>query len=95
MRIVVIGAAPTGIGVAYRLHDLRQNGYDVDDVDLLVLEKEAEPGGLSCTVTDEIGFLWDMGGHITFSHNFPYYEKAMRWAVDEWNELTRNCQVGR
>lgn len=34
-----------------------------------------------------------MGGHITFSHNFPYYEKATRWAVDEWNQLQRNCLV--
>lgn len=34
-----------------------------------------------------------MGGHITFSHNFPYYEKATREAVKEWNTLQRNCLV--
>lgn len=55
--------------------------------------QEAYPGGLSCTITDEKGFLWDMGGHITFSHNFPYYEKATREAVEEWNTLQRNCLV--
>jgi hypothetical protein len=34
-----------------------------------------------------------MGGHITFSHNYPYYEKATRWALDDWNQLQRNCLV--
>jgi hypothetical protein len=34
-----------------------------------------------------------MGGHITFNHNFPYYENATRWAVEEWNSLQRNCLV--
>jgi hypothetical protein len=34
-----------------------------------------------------------MGGHITFSHNFPAYERATRESVDEWNSLLRNCMV--
>lgn len=34
-----------------------------------------------------------MGGHITFHHNQPYYEKATKWAIEDWNEITRNCQV--
>ncbi|KAI6206814.1 hypothetical protein M3Y94_00956800 [Aphelenchoides besseyi] len=93
-RIVAIGAAPTSLGFAYRLRELQQEGSEeAKDVELIVLEKESVPGGLSCTVTDDAGFLWDMGGHITFSHNFPYYEKATRWAVDEWNSLQRNCLV--
>ncbi|KAI1733110.1 flavin containing amine oxidoreductase domain-containing protein [Ditylenchus destructor] len=94
MKIVAIGAAPTTLGVAYRLNELKQtNPEAAADVELLILEQESVPGGLSCTVTDEKGFLWDMGGHITFSHNFPYYEKATRWAVDDWNDLNRNCLV--
>lgn len=40
MRIVVIGAAPTGLGVAYRLHQLQNNNLDVaKNVELIVLEK--------------------------------------------------------
>ncbi|VDO42646.1 unnamed protein product [Onchocerca flexuosa] len=94
MRIVVIGAAPTGLGVAYRFYQLQNNNVDVaKNVELIILEKESSPGGLSRTVMDENGFLWDMGGHITFDHNLPYYNEAVRWAVDEWNILTRNCQV--
>jgi len=83
MKIIAIGAAPTTIGFAYRLNELRGEAVDAaKEVELLVLEQEANPGGLSSTVVDEKGFLWDMGGHITFSHNFPYYEKATRWAVE-------------
>ncbi|KAM3716430.1 Protoporphyrinogen oxidase 2, chloroplastic/mitochondrial [Dirofilaria immitis] len=94
MRIVVIGAAPTGLGVAYRFYQLQNDNIEVTkSVELIILEKELSPGGLSRTVIDENGFLWDMGGHITFDHNFPYYNEAIHWAVNEWNTLTRNCQV--
>lgn len=94
MKIVVVGAAPTALGLAYRLNELKNEKPDeVKDVELLMLEKESFPGGLSCTVTDDKGFLWDMGGHITFNHNFPYYEKATKWAVDDWNSLQRQCLV--
>ncbi|KAL3985987.1 NAD(P)-binding Rossmann-like domain family protein [Acanthocheilonema viteae] len=94
MRIVVIGAAPTGLGVAYRLYQLQKSNVDVaKHVEFIVLEKELSPGGLSRTIMDENGFFWDMGGHITFDHNFPYYTEAICWAINEWNILTRNCQV--
>ncbi|VDM37892.1 unnamed protein product [Toxocara canis] len=93
MKIVIIGAAPTGLGAAYRLNELQQSNDVAKNVELIVLEQESYPGGLSCTVTDEKGFLWDMGGHITFNHNFPYYEHAVKEVVDEWNSLNRNCQV--
>ncbi|KJH42238.1 amine oxidase family protein [Dictyocaulus viviparus] len=94
MRIVCIGAAPTGLGAAYRLNELiEEKQLAAEDVEMTILEKESYPGGLSCTVKDDKGFLWDMGGHITFNHNFPYYEKAVKWAVDEWNSLQRNCMV--
>ncbi|KAL7075614.1 hypothetical protein ACQ4LE_005234 [Meloidogyne hapla] len=93
MRIVCIGCAPTTLGFAYRLNEIKKGIEDVDDIELIVLEKEMKPGGLSGTIRDEHGFLWDMGGHITFSHNFPYYEKATKEAVEEWNNLERNCMV--
>ncbi|KAK6108950.1 Flavin containing amine oxidoreductase family protein [Brugia pahangi] len=94
MRIIVIGAAPTGLGVAYRLYQLQNNNIDIaKNVELIVLEKELSPGGLSRTVMDENGFFWDMGGHVTFDHNLPYYKEAICWAINEWNILTRSCQV--
>lgn len=36
-----------------------------------------------------------MGGHITFNHNYPYYEKATKWALEDWNDLVRNCMVNQ
>uniref|UniRef100_A0A915E3I9 Uncharacterized protein n=1 Tax=Ditylenchus dipsaci TaxID=166011 RepID=A0A915E3I9_9BILA len=102
MKIVAIGAAPTSLGLAYRINELKK-ANQAEDVELVILEQSfceddeipsgVFPGGLSCTVTDDKGFLWDMGGHITFSHNFPYYEKATREAVGEWNDLQRQCLV--
>ncbi|CAB3409347.1 unnamed protein product [Caenorhabditis bovis] len=94
MKIVCIGAAPTALGAAYRLNELQSEGNEAAmNTEILLIEQENHAGGLSCTVTDDKGFLWDMGGHITFNHNFPYYEKATKWAVDEWNKLARNCMV--
>uniref|UniRef100_A0A0N5AJ30 Amino_oxidase domain-containing protein n=1 Tax=Syphacia muris TaxID=451379 RepID=A0A0N5AJ30_9BILA len=93
MKIVIIGAAPLGLGAAYRLNELMNSGKAASDIELVILEKESCPGGLSRSVTDEKGFLWDMGGHITFNHNFPYYEKAVNESVKKWNQLVRNCQV--
>ncbi|VDM47027.1 unnamed protein product [Toxocara canis] len=93
MKIVVIGAAPTGLGVAYRLHELQQSNEAAKKVDIILLERESFAGGLSRTEKDEKGFLWDMGVHITFSHNYPYYFKALKWAHDDWNSITRNCKV--
>ncbi|TMS37940.1 hypothetical protein L596_004772 [Steinernema carpocapsae] len=94
MKIVVVGAAPTGLGLAYRLNEIRkEHPEEAEDVELVLLEQESFAGGLSRTVTDKKGFLWDMGGHITFNHNYPYYEEATKWAVDEWNDLQRNCLV--
>jgi len=51
MRIVCIGCAPTTLGFAYRLNEIIKEGIeDVDDIELIVLEKEMKPGGLSGTV---------------------------------------------
>uniref|UniRef100_A0AC35FHB0 Amine oxidase domain-containing protein n=1 Tax=Panagrolaimus sp. PS1159 TaxID=55785 RepID=A0AC35FHB0_9BILA len=94
MKIVVIGAAPTALGFAYRLNELKkENAEEVKNVELIMLEQESFAGGLSCTAVDEKGFLWDMGIHITFSQNYPYYDKATQEAVKEWNLLQRNCLV--
>ena len=48
-RIVVIGAAPTGLSAAHRLSEL---GYDP----YVVLEANDDVGGLASSFTDEAGF---------------------------------------
>lgn len=40
MKIVCIGAAPTGLGAAFRLNELiNEKNENVEDVEMLVLEK--------------------------------------------------------
>ena len=52
MKIVAIGCAPTTLGLAYRLAELKKEGKEgADQVELLVLEQAAEAGGLSGTVS--------------------------------------------
>ena len=68
-KIVIIGAGPTGLGAAYRLHEL---GYD----NWVLYEKSDGVGGHSTSHVDGNGFVWDEGGHVIFSH-YPYFDKLI------------------
>jgi protoporphyrinogen oxidase len=68
-KIVIIGAGPTGLGAAYRLHEL---GYD----NWMLYEKSEHVGGHSTSHVDKHGFVWDEGGHVIFSH-YPYFDKLV------------------
>jgi protoporphyrinogen oxidase len=68
-KIVIIGAGPTGLGAAYRLHEL---GYD----NWMLYEKSDYVGGHSSSHLDAHGFVWDEGGHVIFSH-YPYFDKLV------------------
>jgi len=51
MKILAIGCAPTTLGFAYRLNELKNEGIEgADEVELLVLEQQPQAGGLSGTV---------------------------------------------
>ena len=65
-KIVIIGAGPTGLGAAYRLHEL---GYD----NWVMYEKSGDVGGHATSHVDEQGFVWDEGGHVIFSH-YKYFD---------------------
>jgi protoporphyrinogen oxidase len=68
-KIVIIGAGPTGLGAAYRLHEL---GYD----NWALYEESNEVGGHSTSHIDDHGFVWDEGGHVIFSH-YPYFDRLI------------------
>ena len=68
-RVVIIGAGPTGLGAAYRLHEL---GYD----NWVLYEKSDGVGGHATSHVDKHGFVWDEGGHVIFSH-YPYFDKLI------------------
>ena len=64
-RVLIVGAGPTGLGAAYRL---RQLGL----TDFALCEASDNVGGLARSYTDDVGFTWDVGGHVLFSHYAEY-----------------------
>lgn len=56
----------------------------------------SEAGGLACTDVTPEGFLFDMGGHVIFSH-YQYFDDLIDTAVgtgaDAWNTLERVSYV--
>ncbi|WP_027177745.1 protoporphyrinogen/coproporphyrinogen oxidase [Maridesulfovibrio bastinii] len=66
---IILGAGPTGLGA---LHRLKERGED----SVILLEKNSYPGGLASSFTDEKGFIWDIGGHVVFSH-YEYYDRLL------------------
>lgn len=86
--VLIIGAGPTGLGAATRLH---QHGKK----DWLLVDSTDEPGGLACTDITPEGFLFDMGGHVIFSH-YKYFDDLLEKAVgsdEAWNTLERVSYV--
>ncbi len=68
MRIVILGAGPTGLGAGYRLSEL---GHD----DWTIYEASGHVGGLAASHRDALGFTYDIGGHVLFSH-YPYFTEV-------------------
>lgn len=87
-KIVIIGGGPTGLGAAYRLHEL---GYD----NWVLYEKCDYMGGHASSHVDAHGFVWDEGGHVIFSH-YPYFDKLVDDMLGkEENQLVRESWIVR
>lgn len=71
--VLVLGAGPTGLGAATRLHQHGRTNW-------LMVDGAGEAGGLACTDITPEGFLFDMGGHVIFSH-FDYFDQLLDAAV--------------
>ena len=85
-RIVIIGAGPTGLGAAWRLHERGHENWSL-------YEAAPHAGGLAASVIDELGFTWDLGGHVLFSH-YRYFDQVMDRALgDAWVEHVREAWV--
>lgn len=67
MHVLVLGAGPAGLGAAWRL--AQQNS-----IEWSLIEAENEPGGLSRSITDKAGFIWDVAGlHILQTQSDVFY----------------------
>jgi protoporphyrinogen oxidase len=85
-RVVIIGAGPTGLGAGYRLREL---GYD----NFLMLEASDHVGGLASSETSANGFIYDIGGHVLFSH-YEYFDRLFdKLLGDEYQLLLRESWV--
>lgn len=86
--VLIIGAGPTGLGAAKRLHQLKH-------IDFLIVDAQAEAGGLASTDTTAEGFLFDVGGHVIFSH-YLYFDDIINEALpkpEDWYEHERVSYV--
>jgi len=91
-KILIIGAGPTGLGAAYRLHELGYGDWEIH-------ERNSYIGGLSASFKDNKGFTWDIGGHLLYPR-YDYVERlvvqllgedcllhqrsAWIWLLDRW-----------
>ncbi|XWX00122.1 hypothetical protein V2A60_008140 [Cordyceps javanica] len=85
---LVIGAGPTGLGAAKRLNHLNNESW-------LLVDSNPVPGGLASTDVTPEGFLFDVGGHVVFSH-YKYFDDALNEALPsphDWLEHQRVCYV--
>src|SRR3982750_2371525 len=85
-KIVIIGAGPTGLAAGYRLREL---GY----TNFTMLESRYKVGGLASSERSPNGFIYDIGGHVLFSH-YEYFDRLFdRLMGDEYQELMRESWV--
>ncbi|KAK5131574.1 hypothetical protein LTR08_000829 [Meristemomyces frigidus] len=71
--VLVIGAGPTGLGAAKRLNQL-------DGPSWMIIDTTDIPGGLASTDVTPEGFLYDVGGHVIFSH-YQYFDDCINEAL--------------
>ncbi|KAE9972442.1 hypothetical protein BLS_009830 [Venturia inaequalis] len=71
--LLVIGAGPTGLGAAKRLNQ-------IGNADWLIVDSNETPGGLASTDVTPEGFLYDVGGHVIFSH-YKYFDDCINEAL--------------
>lgn len=81
---MICGAGPTGLGAAWRAQELASK-HQLDSTWEL-LEASDGPGGMAASSYDS-GFVWDIGGHVLFSH-YRYFDDLIDELVDEWMHVT-------
>jgi protoporphyrinogen oxidase len=83
-RFLVIGAGPTGLGAAARLHALGE--------EYLLLDRSTTVGGMATSVTDDHDYTWDLGGHVVHSH-FAEFDQMVADSGVALQQVTRNGWV--
>ncbi|VDN06054.1 unnamed protein product [Thelazia callipaeda] len=93
-QLVIIGSGPTAMGMLHRIYSLVDNGsISDDDIKVIILEKEAEVGGLARSVTDNKGFTWDFGVHIIGLSRYKEFENVINSVVSKWNKIKHSVKA--
>ncbi len=85
-RIIIIGGGPTGCGAARRLTQLGHGNWHL-------YERAPAFGGLAGSITDDVGFTWDIGGHVIFSHFAEFDAFVDEMLADERLEHERESWI--
>ncbi|KAI1659768.1 FAD/NAD(P)-binding domain-containing protein [Daldinia decipiens] len=83
--VLVIGAGPTGLGAAKRLQQTNQASW-------LIVDSNETPGGLASTDVTPEGFLFDVGGHVIFSH-YKYFDDCIDEALPKESDWYTHQRV--
>ncbi|EMC95596.1 hypothetical protein BAUCODRAFT_34346 [Baudoinia panamericana UAMH 10762] len=83
--ILIIGAGPTGLGAAKRLHQ-------IDGPSWMIIDSNEIPGGLASTDITPEGFLYDVGGHVIFSH-YKYFDDCINEALPNETDWYQHQRV--
>lgn len=83
--VLVVGAGPTGLGAAKRLQHTNQASW-------LIVDSNETPGGLASTDTTPEGFLFDVGGHVIFSH-YKYFDDVLDEALPKQTDWYTHQRV--
>ena len=75
------------LDAAQNLHELNK---EFPNISIAILEQNAKPGGFATSERDEKSFLWDMGGHVVFSH-CEYFDETLDRAVKDWDRRQRDA----
>lgn len=71
---------------------LNCGGDQHEKTNWLLIDGFSEPGGLARTESTPEGFLFDMGGHVIYSH-YQYFDqlldRAMGSGPEAWNTIER------
>ena len=82
---VIIGAGPTGLGAAWRRGAWCAPVPPKPRRSLLL--------SAAASFVDEKGFVWDLGGHVVFSH-YEYFDKLLDFLLDNnWVDHVREAWV--